>query len=405
MLIENIRSDIKDGLHRNVATITWEDSERSKRDVYFATTEKFSKDLVLNSDAFLVGCCLPAIYNGEKRIAIEGEVDQQLIIGLNRNMKIFRKWYGRRFRPVVIEANVLKSMQDSIQTRKAGLFLSGGVDSLYSLRMNRLNYSLDHPASIKIGILVHGFDIYSEENDDMKMRVFERAIERNSVIAKETGLDLIPIYTNIRHLEGDVRFWMKWFHGAALSSVALNFENLLNCVHIASSHSFANLEPWGSHPDIDLNYSSSNLSIVHDELIARLDKVRCLCNWKTALDHMRVCVNHHDEFLNCGVCETCIKTKIMLMALGFIDTADAFPVKEVSPEDLDKILERQTERDFQVNYYPLIKLLRQRGENALAEVILSHTTKKKKIHRWDKEYLHGAVSNLYSRLFLFNWHQ
>jgi len=74
MRINDLRSEIRNGRTRVVATVVWEDSDRPTHDLYFETEEEFASALSLNPHAFLVGCIVPAMHFGEKRVAIDAEI-------------------------------------------------------------------------------------------------------------------------------------------------------------------------------------------------------------------------------------------------------------------------------------------------------------------------------------------
>jgi len=394
--IKNIREETRDGLSRAVATVVWEDVDKASLDIYFETSDEFRDDLVVNPNAFLVGCCLPAMYLGEKRIKIEGEVCSILHKGIVTNIQTFRKWYGSQYRPIQIDANIKASSTSTNRRNRAGLFFSGGVDSIFSLRNNRLTYPLNHPSSIKDCFLVHGFDIYHDENSEKKFDIFDRAMKSAAEVAKEAQVNLIPVFTNVRHLYSDVDFWIKWFHGAALSSVAHCFTSRISMMYIASTDSPRNLQPWGSHPSLDRNYSSLDLKIIHDKLSARIEKIKIIADWDIALQNLRVCTINHDKFLNCGRCIKCIKTMAMLLAIGKLKYAEAFPIHDLSPQELKRAFRHQNQIDFKINYLALVDLLEAQKRYDLARAILDDAGAKGNIRRFDEQCLGGKLAKLYS---------
>ena len=396
MQIKNLRKETKDGLSRVVATVVWEDVNGVSRDIYFETIDEFKDDLAINPDAFLVGSCLPAMYAGEKRIKIEGEICPILQKGIITNMQTFRRWYGWRYKPVAIEAKKKEIKAYSSQNKRAGLFLSGGVDSTFSLRTNRLSFPLNHPLSIKDCFLIHGFDISYDSHSKMKTNIFDRAFKNALEIAQDAKVNLIPVTTNVRHLNSDVKFWEKWFHGAALSSVAHCFSSRISMIYIASSHSALNLEPWGSHPYLDPNYSSTDLKIIHDKLCARIDKIKIIADWDIALQKLRVCTQNHDELLNCGKCVMCIKTMVMLLTIGKLKNAEAFSVHDVTPQELEMAFRHQNQNDFKVNYLALVEQLKARGRYDLAQAILKGAGLKGMVRRFDEQYFGKNLTKVYS---------
>jgi len=258
MKIERLRVENLEGRVRALATITWEDCNRPTQDIYFETETEFASFLTLNPDAFLVACALPAMYFGEKRIAIRESICPDLRSGLATALEISRCWHhpDQNVQVPVIEASVLTDVRSEPKDRRAGLFLSGGIDSLAVLRANQLEIPRSHPSSIKDCLFVYGFDIAGYEKDqrdepEKNLRYYRRILANLNQIARDTGVTLIPVYTNIKYINDELSFWMEYFTSAALSAVAHSFSNRLRQVSISSCDAVPALIPWGSHPMLD----------------------------------------------------------------------------------------------------------------------------------------------------------
>lgn len=336
MRVKNLRYEINGDSAKTVATVIWEDCQRPTQELYFSTTAEYAESISCNPHAFLVACIMPALHFGEQRISIEGEICPELKDGLVTAMNWMRFWWYKPDKTLVnIEAKASNGYPQHRTPERAGFLFSGGVDSLATLRYNRLNYPLEHPGSIKDGVLVCGLEI-------KETRVFGYVQDSISILAKNAGVQLIPIYTNIRDL-GPVEdlvfwkdFWIKLFMGAAFSSVAHVLAKRLSLLSINSDHDIPNLHPFSSHPLINHNYSSSDLRIKLEGItMSRFDKTRLLAGWDIALQQLRVCNVtdiYQPEKLNCGKCEKCVRTMLSLLALGVLEKAYAFPVQYVSEE-------------------------------------------------------------------------
>jgi hypothetical protein len=203
------------------------------------------------------------------------------------------------------------------------LFFSSGVDSFYSLIMHR-----DEVDNL---LLVHGFDLPLADTD-----TFAQAEARAREVARLFGKRLIVLRTNMRWERPSVPVLtnMRWewphvpcgwemSHGAAMAAVAHALAPNHGKVYIASSHSYADLHPWGSHPLLDPLWSSNSVKIIHDGGETRINKLRALASYPEALARLRVCVESLGSH-NCGRCEKCVRTMLGLRALG-IDACVAFP--------------------------------------------------------------------------------
>ena len=338
MKIENLRTEQQGSSVRSVATLIWENRDRPSQDIYFETTEEFAGDLTSNPHAFLIAGIIPAMRYGEARIAIDKEICPQLREGLITNMNWLSHWFGEGRHPIPIEAPVQSQPLNISTSKRAGLFFSGGVDSLAALRNNRLNFPQEHPSSIKDGLLVYGL----LKGEDEFNPAFKRVIGAVSEIARDADLTLIPIntniYTHLRDLDRDFRFWRYEYQGAALSAIAHAFSRRLTKVSIAATYDLPNLDVWGSHPLLDSNFSSSNLQIQHENIaLSRLGKTKLIADWDLGLKNLRVCNNsqiYESDLLNCGKCEKCVRTMTALIALNLLQQTDAFPASDITESHL-----------------------------------------------------------------------
>lgn len=355
---------------RVVATVNWEDCNQPQKDIFIETEKPFTEDISCNPHAFLVGCIIPAMHFGEKRIVLDTEICPGLKEGLETVMSLMKEWSGGQFSPLSIEAMTSSLVQYRDKQRQAALFLSGGMDSLAALRVNKLAYPETHPGAIKDCLFVHGFDIGGVVQRGMKYHVFERAKAAMYKVAEDANTNLIPIYTNIRHLCDERELWLEKFFGAVLASVAHAFASRLELVYIASSYDIPNLVPCGSHPLLDPEYSSFDMRIRHTDIaMSRLDKLRMVAGWDVALNNIRVCLANVQDRLNCGKCEKCVRTMLGLKAIDALDKTPAFIENDVSPDLLSGF--SITIRHREPFYRELLEPLKACGRDDLVRVIKS----------------------------------
>jgi hypothetical protein len=398
MRIENLSSEKKASRARVSATVIWEDCDRPTREIFFETDEAFAQDLSCNPHAFLIASILLAMRHGEERIAIDEAICPELRNGLMTVMGWLCTWYGPPRKPVRIEAKAGARLPFPRAAQQAGAFLSGGIDSLATLRTNRLDFPPDHPRYIRDCLLLHGFDIGGTTRTDRQLGSFERAVDALSAVAADAHVTLIPVSTNVRQCDDDDMFSLCEFQGAILSSVAHALSNRLSAVSIASSSDFNHVRPWGSHPLLDPNYSCTDLQILHDGLrFTRLEKVRLVADWDVALQNMRVCTSNTPGLLNCGKCEKCIRTMTELLAIGKLGRAHAFPVNDVSAELLASIDIATLADGF---YSELIPPLTELGRLDLVKVIESKLAQFRKHLAWEQEQDWKGVAKRFDRRFL-----
>ena len=405
MIIKSLKSEQRSDRQRVSAQVVWEDCERQDGEIYFETDVSFAEALTCNPHSFLVACAVPAMHYGEKRISIDAEICPELRDGLLTALRWIKHWqYPPSKLLPRIEAKTRSNVSTSSFNERAGMFFSGGIDAFSSLRSNRLNVPATHPLSIKDGLLVYGFEIYEP-------RIFKLVFQSFSKISEKIGITLIPVYTNIylnfrqEDTANKFDFWAYEFMGAAFAAIAHAFTRRLNVITLASNADIPHLEPFGSHPLVDVNYSSMDLRIRHDGiLLSRLDKTSLVADWAIALDNLRVCnliKQYRPGMLNCGQCPKCIKTMLTLLAIGKLKQSHAFPARDVSPEQILKfaqIYDAYTES----SYRELIPLLANRGRHDLVKAIESKISSyhnpavswKRRAWQFDNRYLNGSLRRL-----------
>ena len=354
---------------RLTTRVSWEDCKQPEREVYIETEKPFGADLSLNPDAFLVGCLIPAMHFGEKRIAMTDAVCPYLKEGIDTVMAIMQLWSDGRMKPLCIDAPVRSLINtDHRKPPRAAMVLSGGIDSLATLRLNRRYYPEGHPGAIRDGFIIHGFDIGGVVERGMKYHVFNRAKQAMAAVAEDAGISLIPVYTNIRHLCDDRSLWLDFFFGAVLAAVSHAFSSRLNLLYLASSYDLSNLVPCGSHPLLDPEYASYNLRIRHSHVaLSRMAKLKIVSEWDTAFQNFRVCLANVPDRLNCGKCEKCVRTMLGLVGLGMLDKTRVFVENDVTTDMLAPF--KITIRHRPPFYRELLDPLQARGRNDLVNLI------------------------------------
>ncbi len=357
-----------DGRIRVAATVDFEDCDQPAQEIFIETETAFASDIFPNPHAFAVGCIVPALFFKERRLALDEAICPRLKEGLETVMALMHHWTGGKFQPLAIEAPLTQTALHAGKKRHAAIFLSGGMDSLAALKLIRDNYAPTHPGTPKDALLVHGFDIGGVIERGAKYHVFDRARAAMAPVAADAGLNLVPMYTNIRHLCDNRDLWLNQFFGAVLAAAVHVFSPRIDLVWLASSYDISHLHPCGSHPLLDPEYGSFDLQIRHRDIgLSRMEKLRVVADWDTAFQNFRVCLANVPDKLNCGRCEKCVRTMLELEALGLLDKTRAFDDDAVDPSWMDAF--SITIRVREPFYEELIEPLRKRGRGDLAEKI------------------------------------
>jgi hypothetical protein len=341
MQIKDIQKTIGGDRARISATYIWEDCSRPQAEVYFETTSEFAEDLTPNANAFLLGGVLPAMLHGERRVYIDGQVCPELRNGLTTAMQQLQTWHGEEAcHPIAIEASQGFIPGIPRTPGRAASFQSGGVDALATLRSNRLDIPLDHPASIKDCLMIYGFDLGASATSQ-NPGAFEYARKRLAKLGESEHFTLIPVYTNVFYLDDDMSSQFWFYSGTTLAAVAHAFASRISTARIASSDSaLGDVVPGGSHPLLDPNYSSADLRIIYDGFrFSREEKVGLISQWDAGLQNLRVCwdASRAADTLNCGRCEKCLRTMTQLLIFDKLKDCRAFPFNDVSSQLLSDL--------------------------------------------------------------------
>jgi hypothetical protein len=320
-----------------------------------------------NSDAFLAACFPLAAVFGEARIRIDGPACPMLVEGLRTAHAWWSSWGGMPASAPEIETQRGTGPMGECVRRRGVAFLSGGVDSLHVLMRNRQLYRPEDPAHIRDVLFVHGFDIGKRRRDPENER-YRAALQQLAPLAAEAAVRLIPCRTNLRHLPSRPRFWECHHTGAGLAAIGHAATVDPAFLFIGGTYSLNNPVPWGSHPAVDGLLSSQRVEVIHDgSRFSRLDKVREIARWPTALAVLRPCPADPGRRANCGKCEKCLRTRLELLAVGIDETPALGP--SLTPIELWQDIAPADVGERVIFYEELLPQLRSRGFTNICHVI------------------------------------
>jgi hypothetical protein len=405
MRIDQLSKGIEGDLSRISARVTWEDCDRPAEEIYLSVPSRFRNDLSCNPNAFLLNAFAPAMHHGEKRVQIKGKLCPQLRNGVETAVQILQHWYGKEGHPTVaIEATQGFKPPVPRTPERTGLFMSGGVDSLTTLYLNRQDFPLQHPASIQDCLFIAGLGIGDRDAYEDSVNAIEQDSVFLSELAEREKFTLIPVNTNFSQLLKSKSLFTYETGGAWLAAVAHVFPDRFSKVNISSCYAIPELYPYGTHPLLDPNYSSAAISVHHEGCrLTRLEKVGVIAGWDFGLSCLRTChflpEHHKSNTLNCGRCDKCIRTMLQLIIHGRLDRCSTFPNNDVTPEIIENM-----QMISPPGFLPeLVKPLGQIGRHDLAQA-LEVKLKRTEGGRWrgaaerfDQRYLGGNLRKLYQR--------
>lgn len=285
-------------------------------------------------------------------IHVQGALSLTYLAGVKRVMSYFEEHHDA-YCPVEITADSYYNATPAGSFRKASFF-SGGVDSFYTLVKAR--------QELTDIVCIYGFDMSLKDT----VR-WEKVRQMGRVVAKEFGVNLIEVETNMGEVIKDYGSWLRHGHGLALASVARALGGAIGEVRIPGTFSLAEQKPWGSCAATDPLFSDERVTIVHDACSAtRADKVVALANEPTALKYLRVCGGRPlDGMYNCCRCEKCLRTMVALYAVGALEKATAFPLP-LEPKIVENVLlERPGLRCYPLENIQLMKRMRPDDERMI----------------------------------------
>ncbi|MES2627222.1 MAG: hypothetical protein V4628_18190 [Pseudomonadota bacterium] len=331
----------------------------------------------LRGDAFAIAGLLPAMRLGiPLEIDSSLPVDPLLLANLERQQHIFALW-GPGFRQPLKRVPILARAEAAQSRGKKMSFFSGGVDGTYTL--------LEAP-HVDEAVFVRGVDFQLDNP------IYDEAFKRNEAWLAERNIPLISMTSNARWVGKAYGFGWSTYFGGGLSS----FAHVLGAgtMYIASGHTWRELWPDGSHPLTDPLWSSSAVNIIHHARdVTRADKIVRIAQQPGALEILRVC--WQDKGFNCGECEKCLRTMVLLRLLGlqspnFPVLSDVSAVAKLVPGDRSEAIfvKEAIALAEEVNDQPLLAALRKSLSKWEWRGILRDT---------EKAWLGGSVKKLLGR--------
>lgn len=319
MKIKNVRIEKTDDhisllADCKIRTIGWDT-------VYFTFGKQYADYLYEDASPFAAALLIPSMRLGQNLI-IDGSVSERLMEGMKFIMEKMVAWpFG--LKPITIQAKHVT--KDNAQPEKVASFFSGGVDSFYTY----LKHRSDKKDKISHFILVRGADI-----DPRNKKLWDETKENVQKVADEDGIEMVAAESNVQTLIEPI-IAMDYTHGGCLAAIGLCLRKGFKKIYIASTFGYAELMPYGSHPELDGHWSSEAIMFEHDGAEAdRFEKIeRQIAKSPIALKHLRVCYMNKNGAYNCGNCEKCYRTMVSLYIVGKLNESETFP-NSINPDHL-----------------------------------------------------------------------
>jgi hypothetical protein len=310
------------------ATVTYDDGH-APESYWFDVPGNLADESARTGDPWLTALLPLAATLGEP-LRIPLPVDATLLDGAEQITRIWSSWYPQIARPRVEAEPDDRSRSAAADT--AAAFFSGGVDSFFTLLRVRDDVTAIERPPVRSVVTVHGFDVPLHNSG-----AFARMRSRFDDVVGECGVTAIDVATNLRITRWARAPWGRLAHGCALAAIA-HVLRTYSTVYIAATGGYRDLHPWGSHPLTDPLLSTERTRIVHDgAAFTRVEKTRLLTTSNAAMRTLRVCwKSESDE--NCGRCNKCLRTMLILELLGALDRCETFDASRVGIVAASRIL-------------------------------------------------------------------
>ena len=250
-------------------------------------------DIEPRGELFIAAGLLEAmISNLPMKLDDDIPVSPTLLHSLDELQDIYICW-NSDLNKVEIQASNIQAPTNPSQG--VGSFYSGGVDGSYTF--------CKHKEEITHLITLAGFDTITKQHQ------WPDLVEKQQKFADEFNVDLVIINNNLRQFINSRKISNFFQYGLTLGGIAisLGFEK----VYVASSYTYSDLFPSGSHPSTDPLWSIENRKIIHDGTeLSRSNKMKFIGQNQFVLDNLQVCWKNIAH--NCGICSKCLRSRAAL---------------------------------------------------------------------------------------------
>ena len=273
--------------------------------LWFETSEAA---LACSPEAFASAAFLPAMASG-RALSSAAPLSAAWQGGARRVAAAARTIWG--WPEVEVAAAVSVALPEPIPA--TALAFSLGADSFHTL--------LTRPGHIAYLVRVEGYEIPADDPRCPAIRDHVREV------AAAVSASPVFVRTNFRtHRLSSLIAWND-SHGGLLAAVGHALAVTAGRFVISSSYPARDLPPWGSRIDLDPHWSSERLTVEHFGAEQyRSEKLREIAADALMRAHLRVCNVDRSKTLNCGSCEKCIRTQIVLLTAGAPDDGEIFPM-------------------------------------------------------------------------------
>ncbi len=277
-------------------------------------------DLTPSPEALVSAFLIPSMAAG-RRVVSEAPLAADFVDHLPAAMGLVHRWWRYPLLPPVVQSQ--GAVEPARDPSSVALCFSGGVDSFHSL--------LRGPRKPGLLVTVHGFDV--QLTDTVRAG---QVSDMTKAVAAATGASGAVIRTNLRRHPLFISARWSRDHGGALAAIGHLLPPSVGRLVISSSYPRALGRKWGSHWDLDPLWSGAGLVIDHfGEHLFRVEKLAAIGREPLVREHLRVCWRQPVALPNCSRCFKCVRTRILLSAVGALDGFELLEGNDTLAADID----------------------------------------------------------------------
>ncbi len=262
--------------------------------------------LQARAEPFVATALLPAIAHGRAIVVNGAPISPVLLKSLHKLRRVINLWNPESHRIAIHADTQAPTTNEGFVTSS----FSGGIDSFCTF--------INHADKITHLVFLNGFDFRADDPWDEAQAHF-------AATADKLGRPTITGDNNASSYLEMHGIGMPYAHGSLLSGVISYLAPEVG--YVASSFTHRELKPWGSHPLLDVLWSTEATRIIHDALEIRRSEKTAIVARAGLLDLVQVCWT--SKVGNCGRCTKCIRTMLTLDLLGL----DRGPFPDNDPFD------------------------------------------------------------------------
>jgi len=253
---------------------------------------------------------LPVAMRLKKDLHIEGVGTVATNFNARRISEIWESWLPGHMNAVDVSFSKQIKRQSPRSTRPL-LFFSGGLDATYT-SLKRLERGDRQDI-----LTIQGMD-YSLADQQR----FEALITKTAALSNELSPTRIIVRSDAYVLYDRLGVNLKRHHLSHIFALAgagftmsEEYGDLILAADDRLDAQFLTF-PWGTNSATNVLFSDGHTKINSDsESVARPDKITCIAKSPLGKRPLSFCWNRRVQPSNCGVCEKCLRTKLLFLAV------------------------------------------------------------------------------------------